>query len=154
MAEISRYAASGFLNHLLRGTTFQKPSGLSVALTSTVPSGTDTGATITEIPSGINGSGTGYTRLPLGNPTVSGDGNWELVTDFWDAGSGKLENSINLLFSTALLDWGWVSGAVLLDSNEYGAGNVLLYAQLDNPRVAYTGDAMKFEMNTFDITLS
>lgn len=154
MAEISRYAASGLLDHLLRGNVFQKPSGVSVALTSTVPVGTDTGATINEIPSGINGSSTGYARIPLGNPTVSGDGNWELVTDFWTGGSGKLENSINILSSTALADWGWVSGAVILDSNEYGAGNVLLYTQLDNPRVLYTGDAAKFEMNTFDITLS
>ena len=42
-----------------------------------------------------------------------------------------------ILFDTALQDWGWVSGIAIVDSGEYGTGNMLMYAQLNNPRIIY-----------------
>lgn len=145
---ISQYLESGLLSHLLRGSTFPKPSSLCFALTAFPPQRTDNGATIMEIPSVINGSGTGYARLNLGNPAVTGDSVW-----FLDV-SGQANNTYQLVFNTALLDWGWVSGMAIVDSSVIGSGNVLMYGQLDNPRAIFMGDGPKFDASTLTISFS
>ena len=68
MAALSDYLESGLLHHMFRGDIFNKPSGIGIALTSGVPVESDTGSTIPEIPSGIGGVDTGYSRINLGNP--------------------------------------------------------------------------------------
>lgn len=68
-------------------------------------------------------------------------------------GNGFVKNSFQLVFNTALTDWGWVSGIAILDSNVRGSGNLLMYARLDNPRYVYTGDNIKFDTNSLEISL-
>ena len=68
-------------------------------------------------------------------------------------GNGFIKNATQLIFNTALTDWGWVSGIAILDSAVYGSGNLLMYAQLENPRLVYTGDNIKFDSNSLEISL-
>lgn len=68
-------------------------------------------------------------------------------------GNGFIKNASQIIFNTALTDWGWVSGIAVLDSSTYGAGNLLMYAQLENPRLVYTGDNIKFDSNSLEISL-
>lgn len=68
-------------------------------------------------------------------------------------GNGFIKNSAQLVFDTALTDWGWVSGVAVLDNAGYGSGNLLMYAQLANPRYVYTGDNIKFDINSLEISL-
>ena len=68
-------------------------------------------------------------------------------------GNGFIKNAAQILFNTALTDWGWVSGIAILDSATYGSGNLLMYAQLENPRLVYTGDNIKFDSNSLEISL-
>lgn len=68
-------------------------------------------------------------------------------------GNGFIKNSSQLVFDTALQDWGWISGIAVVDSSIYGSGNVLMYAQLSNPRYVYTGDNIKFDLNSLEISL-
>ncbi|NDG29772.1 hypothetical protein EB118_06720 [bacterium] len=68
-------------------------------------------------------------------------------------GNGFIKNTTQFLFNTALRDWGWVSGVAILDSATYGSGNLLMYAQLENPRIVYTGDNIKFDSNSLEISL-
>lgn len=68
-------------------------------------------------------------------------------------GNGFIKNAFQLVFNTALTDWGWVSGIAILDSNVSGSGNLLMYARLDNPRYVYTGDNIKFDTNSLEISL-
>jgi hypothetical protein len=68
-------------------------------------------------------------------------------------GNGFIKNATQLIFNTALTDWGWVSGIAVLDSSTYGSGNLLMYAQLENPRLVYTGDNIKFDSNSLEISL-
>ena len=152
MAALSDYAESGLLHHLFRGEVFNKPSNISIALTSGVVSDSDTGATIPEVPSGIGGSGTGYARISIGDPSVSGDAAWKFPVADFVIGSGVLKNCNQLIFNTALHDWGWVSGIAIVDNSTYGAGNVIMHAQLDNPRVVYLGDAPKYDTETLQIS--
>ena len=149
MAALSDYLESGLLNHLFRGGTFEKPSNISLALTSGVPSDSDTGTTLPEIPSGINGSGTGYSRVDLGAPT---DTSWTFTEERFLAGSGTIKNSGQIIFNTALLDWGYVSGVAIIDHSTWGSGNLLMHATLDNPRIIYTGDNAKFDIENLEIS--
>ena len=68
-------------------------------------------------------------------------------------GNGFIKNLSQLVFNTALTDWGWVSGVAILDSAAHGQGNLLMYAQLENPRLVYTGDNIKFDSNSLEISL-
>lgn len=68
-------------------------------------------------------------------------------------GNGFIKNASQIVFNTALTDWGWVSGIAILDNAAYGSGNLLMYAKLDNPRYVYTGDNIKFDVNSLEISL-
>jgi len=163
MASLSDYLESGLLHHLFRGETFSKPLNIAVALCSGVPvescdgNAQYLGGTLPEIPSGdANNNDTGYRRINLGNPADLGNAKWNYTLEDHSAGSGLIKNSSSLLFdegdgSAALVDWGWVSGIAIVDSGEYGTGNLLMYAALENPRVIYTGDTVKFDTSALQI---
>lgn len=151
MTALSDYMESGLLHHVFRGISFPKPSNVSIALCSGVPADSDNGSSIPELPLEINGSGTGYSRYSIGDPAVSGNAFWNYASDDHAAGSGLIKNSSTLLLGTALLDWGWVSGIALVDSPDHGSGNLLMYAELGQPRIIYQGDSPKFDSATLQI---
>jgi hypothetical protein len=68
-------------------------------------------------------------------------------------GNGFIKNKNQIVFNTALTDWGWVSGVAIVDHSDHGSGNLLMYAQLENPRFVYTGDSIKFDTNSLEISL-
>ena len=140
MTALSDYLESGLLHHIFRGQPFTPPSGISIALCSGVPRESDSGETIPELPAEIDGVSTGYKRRWLGDPkegdpTRSGDFYWSHSADDYNAGSGVIKNSQLLMFENAVQDWGWVSGLAICDSGQVGSGNLLMYAQLNNPRI-------------------
>jgi hypothetical protein len=151
MTALSDYLESGLLHHVFRGQSFPKPVNIAIALCSGVPVDSDTGVTIPELPTGINGSGTGYARYNLGDPSAQGDNFWNYSTDDHNEGSGLIKNGSTFIFGTALLDWGWVSGIAIVESGEYGTGNMLMYSALGNPRIVYQGDAPKFDASQLQI---
>lgn len=168
MAALSDYLESGLLNHVFRGGTFDKPTTIAIALTSGVPLDSNTGkgilygGTLPEIASGVdfNGlptvgvdsSGTGYNRVTIGSPASQGDNKWSHTINDIATGSGFIRNSGNIIFNTALTDWGWVSGVAITDHGTVGSGNLLMHAQLSNPRVIFTGDNVKFDIGTLEIS--
>jgi hypothetical protein len=152
MAALSDYLESGLLNHVFRNESFPKPSSVAIALTSGVPVDSDTGSTIPELPSGVDGSSTGYARILLDRTDVSGNDYWSFSNSDFSASSGLIKNAANRVFDTALLDWGWISGIAITDNGAYGSGNLLMHQQLDNPRVIYTGDSPVFNAETLQIS--
>lgn len=68
-------------------------------------------------------------------------------------GNGFIKNATQIVFNTALTDWGWVSGIAIVDSSLYGSGNLLMHAPLSNPRYIYTGDNLRFDTNALEISL-
>jgi hypothetical protein len=68
-------------------------------------------------------------------------------------GNGFIKNTSEIVFNTAHSDWGWISGVAILDNSTYGSGNLLMYAELQNPRYVYTGDTVRFDSNTLEISL-
>lgn len=164
MAALSDYLESGLLNYVFRGVSFPQPSDIAIVLTSGLPKDGDTGLTLPELPSGIdyNGkptlnhpaSGTGYRRVRLGDPTVDNQGRsaWSYTSEDYAGGTGTIRNSGQIVFNTALTDWGWVSGVAIVDHGTVGSGRLLMHAQLDNPRLIYTGDNVKFDVGTLEIS--
>ena len=82
-----------------------------------MPVDSDTGETVTELPSGVNGSGTGYARISLGDPSTSGNTTWIYEQQDHDYGSGLIKNSGSIVFEKALIDWGFVSGIAITDDS-------------------------------------
>ena len=152
MAALSDYLESGLLHHVFRGETFAKPVHLAVALKIGVPVDSDTGVTIQELSSGDGVNLTGYSRISLHAPATSGDDKWSYNTADHSAGSGVIKNGVDFVFEQALQDWGWVSGIALVDTQVHKKGNLLMHAQLDNPRIIYTGDSVKFSTNTLRVS--
>jgi len=152
MAALSDYLESGLLNHVFRNESFPKPSAIAIALSSGVLQDSDTGATIAELPTGIDGTGTGYARILLDLTNESGNDYWSFSSDDLDAGSGIIKNAANRVFDTALLDWGEVVGIAILDSGVYGEGNLLMHSSIDNPRTIYEGDSVVFNTETLQIS--
>jgi len=68
-------------------------------------------------------------------------------------GNGFIKNQNQLLFPTAVEEWGWVSGIAICDSKFAGSGNMLMFAQLTNPRYVFAGDTIKFDSNSLEISL-
>ena len=152
MAALSDYLESGLLNHVFRNESFPKPSAIAIALSSGVLQDSDTGATIAELPTGIDGTGTGYARILLDLTNESGNDYWSFSSDDLDAGSGIIKNGANRVFNTALLDWGYISGIAITDHGDYGSGNLLMHSNLDNARIIYTGDSPVFDAGTLQIS--
>jgi hypothetical protein len=69
-------------------------------------------------------------------------------------GNGFIKNTSQIIFNTALTDWGWVSGIAILDNSIRGSGNLLMYSKLENPRYIYTGDNIKLDTNSLEISLN
>ncbi len=162
MTALSDYLESGLLHHVFRGETFPKPENIAIALCSGVPQDSDTanaqyesGGPFQEIPSGDQlDQDTGYRRVSAGDPANDGDDFWNYDIEDHNVGSGLIKNRSTVLFPTALQDWGWVSGVAIVDSGDYGTGNMLMYAQLNNPRIIYQGDTVKFDLSTLKIQFS
>lgn len=108
--------------------------------------------------SGDGVTSSNYARVDLGDPASMGDIRWSYRIEDNAAGgdpefaSGIIRNSGQIVFNTALTDWGWVSGIAITDHATVGSGNLLMHAALTNPRMIYTGDNVKFDIDTLEIS--
>jgi hypothetical protein len=68
--------------------------------------------------------------------------------------SRYLVNKYQIIFPTALNDWGFVSGVAILDDANYKSGNVLMYSTLTNPRLVYGGDNIRFDAESLQIVFN
>jgi hypothetical protein len=67
--------------------------------------------------------------------------------------NGFIKNNISIQFNKAVSNWGFVSGIAILDSPNHGEGNLLMHAQLKNPRQVTPGDRLYFDPKTLEISL-
>lgn len=84
---------------------------------------------------------------------VSGSATNTTSYELYD-GNGFIKNNNQLIFGTALSEWGWVSGIAFVDNSVVGQGNMLMYSELSNPRYVYTGDNIKFDTKSLEISIS
>jgi hypothetical protein len=68
-------------------------------------------------------------------------------------GNGFIRNKNQIVFNTALTEWGWISGIAIVDHDTVGSGNLLMYSKLTNPRYVFLGDNIRFDINSLEISL-
>lgn len=119
------YLESGIYNHLLRASTFSKPTNICAALVTNNPQDNEA-----NVYSELANAGS-YARVP----GCSG-------LTFWDEynTTGAGYNLQAITFPVATADWGYVSGVILFDNSTYGAGNALLGGPLTTARIVLSGD--------------
>lgn len=119
------YLESGVMNHLLRNSTFTKPTNICVALTTNNPQDNES-----NIYSEVANAGS-YARVP----GCSGNAFWKEYID-----GEPTYNLQAITFPQASADWGYVSGVIVFDNDTYGAGNALLGGPLTTPRIVLEND--------------
>ena len=142
MSNTSNYYKENVINHLLRTSTFSKPSTVVVGLTGNVLTDTE----MADVSGQEIANAGSYARVDLGAPA---DGDWDAI-DYVN-GSGHTENTAEIAFPVATASWGWVSGVFLADSTTWGTGNIILKGQLTTPKLVSNGDQLKFNAETMDI---
>lgn len=144
MAHFSNYAESGILNWLFRANTnsFARPSAIAIALCYGVPTETQNGATIPELP-----NANGYQRYAV----TQNNSNWTESNQV--ANSGFIENAVEFLFSTLTGDVGHISGYAIVDNSTWGAGNVIICGSFPTARDAKANDAPVIRAGLLDLYL-
>ena len=141
MSAASDYLEGEVLKHIFRTGSFTKPSVLAIALCTSAPVDSDTGAlTGKEV-----ASAGAYQRQTL-NPL---DANWTAV-----GAAGLTDNASAITFPVATANWGTITHVAICDNATNGAGNLLLYGTLTTSKVVNTGDTFRFNIGDLDVTLA
>lgn len=124
---LSNYLVDKLLDHLDGTTAYSAPSSLFIALCTTAPSASSTGASLVEPTSSQYD---GYTRINI--PTAD----WNAATLV--TGTAQTVTDLELNFPQAVSDSTGctVVGFALLDSGTIGAGNILYYGTLTSQAIA------------------
>lgn len=127
MSEASNYLETNLFNHVLRNTAYTSPATIRVALFTSTATGAELEAgTITnEV---ANSNAYARTAVTFGAPTDGVGSNSSAVT-FPTASGGN---------------WGTIRFCAIMDSATHGAGNVLIYTQLDADVVINNGNTFQF----------
>lgn len=140
----STYLENKILDHVLKNTSYNQPSGLYLALfnnTSTNAANNLEAGTLTdEVPT----SGTAYARKDINVDGSSGA---------FDASSdGSTSNTQTITFATATDNWGTITHVAVMDNATAGAGNVLFWGAVTTEKTIETGDT--FQVTAGNLTIS
>lgn len=121
MGAKTNYLEDAIIGHLFRGTPYTAPTTLYVALFTAAPG---------EAGGGTEVSGGSYARVAVANSSAQ-----------WDAtsgGNGTTANTNTITFPAPTGDWGQVTHWGIYDAST--AGNLLIYADLTDPKSINNGD--------------
>lgn len=95
----------------------------------------------------VSASGTGYSRLAVGNNAGESPAKWA------SAVGGVKKNAAELTIggSGASADWGTITHVGILDNAS--GGNLIAYGPLTSSKTVNSGDIFKFAVNDLSITL-
>lgn len=120
MGALSNYAKDKMLNHLFNNVDLAPTASVYLALCTTTPDATKTGATIVECANSGN-----YARKPI---------------PFSAAGTRKVIQNGIVSFNLASGSWGTVAGWAIVDSATWGAGNMLAFGAFTTPFAVVSGN--------------
>jgi hypothetical protein len=124
MAALSEYLESGILNHIFRTSSFEKPTTIAIALTSSVPLSSDDGTTIPELPQSVNGQNTNYARIKISEPETDGDDSW--------SESGENTGTVYQLYSNQVNHSGYFYPLYLSDDDLEVSVELLQFEEFPN----------------------
>lgn len=123
---LSNYAESKLLDHVLGKTSYTKPTTY-VALFTAAPG---------EAGGGTEVSGGSYARQALTTNAAS---------------SGVADNDATITFPTATGSWGTITHVGIFDASS--GGNLLMYTALDASKTVASGDRLSFAAGDLDFSL-
>jgi hypothetical protein len=130
MPALSNFLENSLLAHIFDSASYSQPPTIAIALCTTTPGPSDTGATIAEV------TGDGYSRYDIGRDPGNGS--------IWTGSTGQVANT-GIIQWTATGDWSaTITGVAILDSATTGQGNLLYYGDLAHPKTVTTGDIFEF----------
>lgn len=145
MSAMSDYLENGLINHILRTSSFSKPSTLAIALLTTAAIDADTGQFTTgtgiEVP-----NANAYARQ-TNNPL---DANWAAPS----AGNGQSSNLGAITFPTATGSWGTIVASAIVDNATHDAGNMLFHGVNVAAKVIGLNDVFAFPIGNLKVTLA
>jgi hypothetical protein len=125
--------SNALLDHVLRNTTFTSPAAVFAALYTVAPTATTSG---TEV---VTAGGTLYDRVAV---------------TFGAAASSSTSNTGAVTFPVAGASWGTVVAAAMTDNATVGAGNILYFGNLADPKAVGIGDELNFAIGALVVTES
>ena len=131
MSDLSNYAETALVNHLLRNTAYTSPTTVYVALFTAVSDA--------EAGTGTEVSGGSYAR--------------QAVTFSAPSPDGVTTNSSTVTFPTATGSWGTVTYAGLFDASTNGNALTILKALSASKTVA-SGDILRFPAGDINFSLA
>lgn len=136
MAGISNYLENLLVDYILRGLPTPTRTHVYVALCTSAPSDSSTGATIAEA------SYTGYARGVVACSYSTWKGTGGETTNTPSAGTGGASTNAQVITCGSDASSGptVVTHFAVLDSGTLGAGNVLFYGQLTAAKTINSGD--------------
>lgn len=134
MGAASNYLENAILDHVLGNTAYTAPSTVYLALFTAAPSDAGGGTEVST-------SSTGYARKAVTNDTT----NWP------NASSGSKKNGTVIAFDQATGNWGTCTHWGMFDADV--DGNLLFWGALTSSQAVLSGDAPRWLINGFEITL-
>jgi hypothetical protein len=136
---LSEYAAAKVIAHSLGITSWTMPSTLAIALCTTVPDSTKTGATIVEA------TYTGYARKVITPGT-----DWAAIV----TGTPEtIANAVAEVFAACTAGTSTIVGWAILDSSTIGAGNVIWWGSCPSTVISSTQTPGSFAIGALQCTL-
>jgi len=133
---LTNYARSALINHLLGVADFTMPTTVWLALFTANP--TASGSLADEVPDAV-----GYSRQNL-----------TAVMDS-STGGGAAESNDTLLFGPDTgTDWDTITHVGLMDTDTIGAGNMLMFGPMDVSKNITVGDSLQFLANSISASLT
>lgn len=130
----SGYLANKDLDHNLGKTAFTMPSVVALALCTTVPTSSSTGATLVEA------SYTGYAEKKIEAASLNA------------ASSGKTTNSATIEFAACTGGSSTIVGFAIKDSSTVGSGNILYWGTLTSTVISTSATPVTFEPGHIEAT--
>lgn len=138
--EVSDYLADELLDHCFNNAAYASPAGsIYVGLATAAVADNNTGATITEV------SGGSYAR-ELVDVNGGSSPTWDL------AATSLVDNTHDIVFTTATASWGTVTSVVICDA--LTNGNLLFYDNDMADQAVATDDTVTFPAGDLDIQMS
>jgi len=134
------------IDWLFRAQSFTPPATMYIALATTTPTDTTTGATLAEV------SGGNYSRQAV----VSASTTWSSTQgDNTVPSTGTGGTTSNLAAITwSGVTWGaTVQAVAILDGGTPGAGNMLFWGALSSSKVVSSGDTFTFSISSLSVQL-
>lgn len=136
IGSLSNYAENKALDHITGRAPFAKPT-IYFGFCFANPGESGTGSSCHEVADTNN-----YARVP--------------ASGVWNSASGGVVDNAIVITSPCASGGGWgeVTHYILVDSPTYGEGNILVFDELDAPRVIEEGDNLEFTVGDLVLTLT